>query len=333
MEQKYLFLFFSFLYLFFPQFSLGFSEEEIDSLQSSGEKRFSANSLRTQINFSLSRNLDIRSNLENNIADPDTEASLLDPSVLYYGLGLTLNYSLGAIAERFKYDILKNIEVFLSSSFNSSFLGHRANEEDYNLVKYTRYALGDIVGGFTTPVYKSDDLLGYFNFSAVLFPLSRISKEATLFTTVEGAVSLIYFLQKKEKWNLSLSSSHALAYNQYTNAASDKAGFNKNIFTDTNHGQSLIYRQSYYNFLPSSTTISASHYLGMDTSFSQYYFLALSSSFSWKLRKRLYLNFLVRWKDGIFIHNFSDETIRKIEPPRFNSLTKTFFSLSGSYSF
>ena len=342
MTKKLLFLLCASSYLLFPQLSLGFSETEIDSLQSSGGKNFPSRPWRTQISFSLKRNLEIRNSLAVNI-DFNEEASLLDPSNWYYGFGLTISYSLKEASKNFKYDFIKNAEVFLSGSFDSPFTGHESsNISNYKTKDYIKYALRDVVTGFTTPIYKSDDLLSYFDFSVIL-PLSRFSEKAGLFTTLNGSVNLLYFLKKQDKWNLALSSSHGLAYNRYTKAYADDGGYEKNIQGETNHNLNLIYRQKYYKSLPASTQISVSYYLGLSTtedtkyinvlSYTQNHFLTLSGLFSWKLKERLYFNFSIRWKDKFFVYNPYDETIGKGEELLRFTIHRTFFSLGGSYSF
>ena len=324
MTQKYLFFFFSLFCFLFPQAGFGFSEAEIDSLESTGGKRVSSSLWRTEIGFSLQRNLLFNARLADNIS-ANREASFFDLSNLYYGTDLNINYSLR------DFDSLKNTEVFLKASFNSPIEGHKSNLRVYGPMKYISYALGDLIAGLTSPLKKSDDFLSYFDTSVILFPLSRFSREASLITTLDETVSLLRFLRKEETWKLAVSASHNMAYSLYTNKA-DIGGYKKNIPFDLSHGLGLFYRQNYSKLIPFSTRVFATHYFGISTYHTQTHFLTLGSSFSWKTSKKVYINFLIRWRDNIHRHNPKNHDIKKNERVSFN-LKKVFFTLRGIYSF
>ena len=323
--QKYLFFFFSSFCLLFSQASFGFSEAEIDSLESTGGKRVSSSLWRTELGFSLQRNLLFNARLVDNIS-ANTEASFFDLSNLYYGTDLNINYSLK------DFDFLKNTEVFLKASFNSPVKGHKSNLLDYGPMKYISYALGDLVAGLTSPLKKGDNFLSYFDTSVILFPLSRFSREASLITTLDETISFLRFLKKEESWKLAVSASHNMAYSLYTSKDADKGGYKKNIPFDLSHGLGLFYRQNYSKFIPFSTRVFASHYFGINTYHTQTHFLTLGSSFTWKTSKKVYINFLIRWRDNIHKHNPKDHNIKKTEKVSFN-LRKIFFTLRGIYSF
>ena len=327
--MKHLFLSAILSILFFPQFSFGFSEAEIDSLESSGKKSFSSNLWRTQIDFALQRNLEVSSRFSD-LLDTNKDTSLLDPSNIYYILNINLNYSLREIIKSFNF--LKNGEIFLTSSFNSPFSGYNNNLEDYHLMDYIQYGLGDMTGGLTVPAYKRENFLSYFSAGLTAFPLSRFSREAGLSSTMEGTVSLLYFIHKRKDWSLAFSSSHNLAYSHYKKEAADSRGIHYNIPWDSSHGGGFIYRQSRSRKWPSNIRISAVHYFGIDTKSTRNHDLTLNSSLSWKIRDRFFFNFSVKWKDRIYVYNPFNKNIGKQEPIRFD-LTRTFFTFGGSYSF
>ena len=327
--MKHLFLFSILPILFFPRLGFGFSETEIDSLESSGKKNFSSRLWRAQFGFFLQRNLEVQSRFRD-LLDTGKDTSLLDPSNLYYVLRLNLNYSLKGIAKNF--DFLKGGEFFLNSSFNSPFAGHSNNLAGYNFRDYIQYGLGDIMGGLTMPAYNTGNFLSYFSVGFTPFPLSRFSEEAGLSTTVDGTVNLLYFIYKRKSWSLAFSSNHSLAYSRYKKEASDETGDRYNIPWDLNQGGGVIYRQNYSGGWPSNIQVSAGHYFGVDTKSTRNHDLTLSSSFSWKIRDRFYFNFSVRWKDRVAVHNPVNENVGKKEPVRFD-LTRTFLIIGGSYSF
>ena len=341
MKKSVLFCIFAFL--FFPQYGFGFSETELDSLESTGKKSFSSSSWRTELGFALQRNIELNSfhsagqdkqkqSTIRNLFDPNKDKSLLDVSDLHYALSLNLNYSLAEAAKNSSYSFLKNTELFLNSSFNTPFTGYKSNLRHYPWWKYIHYALGDIVGGLTAPAYKKGNFLSYFSFSFIAFPLSRFSKEAGLSAGANGAVSLLYFLKKEQKWNLALSSAHTIAYRYYTKDAVDK-GYRYNVHTATNQTGSFIFRQSFNKYLPSNTGLSATHFFGINKIGSQIQDLALALASSWKVKNQFYLNFSILWKDRIDSYNPDNKNVRKRESIGWLNLNKYAFSLGGSYSF
>lgn len=324
----------SFIFLFLPSLSFGFSETEIDSLSSSGKKNFSYSPWRTELSLSIQRKLEFNSHIGSSdivssLFDPDKSTSFFDPNIWYYSLRSTINYSLANVAVDYK-DWLKNSELFISSSFNSPFTGNVREKDPYGLQDYILYALGDIVLGATVPAYQNEDFLSQVSLSLIPVPLSRFSKQAGLFTTVNGAVSFLYFFKKRARWGLSFASGHSLSYNHYTKARNDEI---PNIPIDSSQSLSLIYRQSQFKYLPSSINISSSYYFGINTLGTQLHDATVRSSASWKIRKRLYVNLSVGWKDRIKAFNPKPEYKNvRAEKPHFG-LRKTFFIIGSSYSF
>ena len=334
------------IFLFFPCFGFGFSEIEIDLLESTEEKDMASSPWRAQFDFALKRNLLVDSSLLDsqeprqqrnpedkdavfsNLFDPYRDTSLLDPSNLYYELSLNLNYSLRGIAEDLQYEWLKNTELFLNNSFNAAFKPSELNMKGYGYIDYIQYALGDIIGGFKVPAYSRGKFLSSLSFSFIAFPLSRYSREAGLWTTVDGTVNFLYSLKKTPEWNVALSSSHNLAYNHYKKKTANAKKYN--VPYDTNQSLSLIFKQSLNKYFPSSTQLFSSYYFGINTYKTQFHDLTLGCSSSWKVKDRLYFNFSISWKDRIFIYNPYDKNVRKNEPVRFN-LAHTFFVIGGSY--
>ena len=312
----------------FPLFSSGFSETEIDSLESGGTKSFSPSPWRTQFSFSLQRNLEVNSRL---LFDIGKDTSLLDLSNLFYTLGANINYSLGSLPKHSP-DWLKNTELFLNVSFNSPFKGYSNNLKNYSAKDYIQFGLGDIVGGAAFPAYKTKNLISYLSFSSVVFPFSRFSKNAGLSTTLDGTLNVLYFLKKEEGWNLALSAGQNIAYSRYNKASADKAGYVRNIPFDTSQNLSLIYRQNQRRQMPSSLSFSITHYFGINTIKTRVHDLTLGLASAWRVRKRFYVNFSIRWRDRISVYNPSNPEVKKKEPVRFN-LSRTFFRLGGSYSF
>lgn len=337
---SYLFLFFSTVCVFFPQSSPGFSETDIDSLESTGKKSFSSRPWRTQFSVTLQRNLLLNSHYSDNtgrdirkLFDTDEEASFLDFSNLYYTLSLNLNYSLGETIKHLGYDFLKNTELFLNNSFQSPVTGYNNILEGYGPVDYIHYALGDIAIGFTTPVYKKEDFFSELSFSLVPYRLSRFSKEAGLLTAANGTISFLYFFKKRSKWSLALSSSHSLAYYHYTKEAADKDGIVYNIPKETRQTGSFIFKQNFNKYMPANIQISSTHFFGIDKLSTRIHDLTFSSAFSWKIKNRVYMNFSIRWKDRIDFYHPDNKQVRKKEPTRWFNWDKYVFSIGGSYSF
>ncbi len=360
MIKVYVLIFSFCLFCFLPKSGFGLSEIEIDALESADDQKLSADPWTIQLQFALRRNLEIENRYGGfskdsaqkegdqkdskriRFCDPSSEASICDLSNLYYGLGLDASYSLnnaehffnkrlGVKNDRIK-QIIKNTKIFFRSSFYSPFKGN-TNLENYSFFRdYIMYAVGDPTTGLTTQFYKSDNLLSYSELSVVMFPLSRFSRKAGLFTTLDGSIGFVRSLKKEQSWALAFSSNHNLAYSHYQKEDANDRGSIVNTPLDTEHSLGFSYKQSYNRFMPSSTRVSTIHYFGLNSQFTMSYFLTLASSFSWKIRKQFYINLLISWKDKIAVYNPDNENVRKKEPVRFN-LNRTFFALSGSYFF
>ena len=326
-----------------PHFSFGFSETELESLESTGKKSLSLSPWRTQIGFTLQRNTEFNSRFSDNtgtdilkkLFNPKGEGSLLDIWSLYYALTLNLNYSLEKIAK--KYELFKNVELFINNSFKTPVMGYHSGgdaEKGYSSLDYIHYALGDITAGFTMPIYKKEGFFSEMSFSVMPYPLSRFSKKAGLSRTVGGSVSFLYFLKTEKLWNLTVSSSHSLNVSRYYKNFFDREAQVENLPVETTHGGSLIYRQSHKQYMPSNVRADAVYYLGISKkNINFYHDLAWALSFSWKMKERYYLNCSIRWKDRVDVYNFSNEKIRKDRPIGWFERSKYVFSIGGSYSF
>ncbi|MCZ0933238.1 MAG: hypothetical protein OXJ52_08820, partial [Oligoflexia bacterium] len=271
-------------YLIFPLMAFSFSETELESLETEGTKTFSKSSWRRDFGFSLIRNLKVetrhkhfseeeegqkeKSNKKSRLCQFNKKGSLCDLSSLNYKLDFTLYYSLGSWAEEYlNYSFLKNTEFFLGNSFISAFKsGGCLNRKGYNNFKgYVQCGIGDLLAGWTTPVYQKDRFFSYFNFSMIVWPLSQESRDGTLKTALEGSLSALYFVQKQDKWSGSLSSSHSLAYNHFSDPVARRAKLAYNNPFDTTQQLSLIFKQSFNPYLPANTTLFVSYNLAMDT--------------------------------------------------------------------
>ena len=361
-------LFLILCFLFFAQNKVfGFSETEIDSLESSGTKNFSESPWRTELGFSLKRNLHVETKFRSKpsrikpdqkkssqLCDPSKEGSLCDLSNLYYGLDFTLYHSLGKIAGKSSsYKFLKNTELFLSGSFTSHFKGGPCAElADYNFSNYIKCSLGNIAGGLTSPLYKKRNLFAFLNLSGVLFPLSKRSKDAGHITSIDSSVSSLYFLKKHKDWSMALSSNHSLAYNHFKKQMANNNSYNTPF--DTSQGLSLIYKQNFNKYLPSNSALSSNYSLGINTyktdkkncdsqlnilaCGTRSHYLSLGARSSWKLKQRLYLQLSASWQDLIHSHNpqCTEEDPRacgKKTQKASLSLNKWYFNLRASYSF
>ena len=275
--------------LIFPLLAFGFSETELESLEAEGVKTFSKNPWRRDFGFSLIRNLEVetrhshfsaeeegqkrKSNKKSRLCQWDKKDSLCDLSSLFYKLDFTFYYSLGSWAEKYlNYSFLKNTEFFLGNSFISTFLkpGACFNRRGYgNLKGYFLCGIGDLLAGWTTPVYKKDRFFSYFNFSMIIWPLSQKSKDATLKTALEASLSFLYFVKKQDKWSGALSSSHSLAYNHFSlpgpKPAESAVFLTYNNPFDTTQQLSAIFKQSFNPYLPANTSLFVSYNLALDT--------------------------------------------------------------------
>ena len=262
----------------FPSMVFSFSETELESLESSGVKTFSKKPWRRDFSWSLIRNLEIeprhmsfseerenkkdKSNKSRRFCDPDSKSSLCDLSSLYYKLDWTLYYSVAQWTEKYlSYSLLKNTEFFLSGSFFSNFRGGDCSylENSDNLKSYVKCGIGDILAGWTAPVYKKDDFFSYFSFSTLAWPLSQKSTDSSLKAGIEAVISALYFIKKQEKWSQAVSSSHSLAYNHFAYPFADKDWNSYNNPFNSNQSLSLIFKQSLNKYLPVNTTLSASY--------------------------------------------------------------------------
>ena len=266
------------LFLFFPVLAFSFSENELESLENSGTKTFSKSSWRRNMGFSLIRNLDIEtrhrdlsteeqkenpSAKKNNFCDPDKKDSLCDLSSLYYKWDFTIYYSLDTWLTKY-FNFLKNTEFFLGGYFTSDFKGGACSHlKGYNSLKgYLKCGIGDILGGWTAPVYKKDNFFSFFNFTMIVWPLSKESQDATLKTAFDGSVSTLYFIKKQKEWSWAISSSHSLVYNHFTVPVIND---NYNNPFDSSQQLSLIFKQRFNKYLPSNTSLFAAYSLTINT--------------------------------------------------------------------
>ena len=371
-------------FLIFPVLAFSFSETELESLEDSGTKTFSKSLWRRDISFSLIRNLDVEAkykpfsikNQEENeklyfSCDFYRKSSLCDLSSLYYNLNFTVYYSFGLWAEKYlNYSFLKQTELFLSSSFLSALkTGGCFNRKGYsNLAGYMKCGIREILGGWTAPIYQRDNFFSYFNFSMILLPLSQESKDATLKTAFEGAVSALYFIKKQDKWSGAVSSSHSLTYNHYADPFTQQGSYNYNNPFESSQRLNLIFKQRLNKYLPANTTLFISYSLAIDT-YKTYWHklhtessaaqstlkdldkcpstnkaggiiacgnrwkrLALGWASSWRLDQRVYIRFAVNWKDLIDVYNPIHEDVNLAKAPSLD-LRNWHFNLTASYSF
>ena len=282
------------LLLILPALSFGFSEIELESLERSGSKSFSKNRWRRDIGFSLIRNLDIetrhkslseqKGNNTNKFCDTKAEGSLCDLSNLYYNLDFTLYYSLIQWAEnRFDSSFLKDAELFLGGFFRSNFRGGNCSElEGYdNFKSYIGCGLGDLVGGGAMPIYKKNNFFSYFNFSTILWPLSKKSRNTSLKTAFNTSISMLYFIKKENKWSGTLSSKHSLTYNHFRYHKAYKSSFTQlepdqdkghtyNNPFDSSQQLNLIFKQNFNKYLPANTGLFITYSFTINTQYSSW---------------------------------------------------------------
>ncbi|MDE0092854.1 MAG: hypothetical protein OXN83_06185, partial [Oligoflexia bacterium] len=171
-------------------------------------------------------------------------------------------------------------------------------------------------------------------FSSSPFPLSRFSQEAGFLISYGGGINNLYFLKKSAGWSLAVSTGHHLSFKEYSKETADMIGaLIVNTPFSATQTAGFIYRQSHKLYIPSSVTLSASHYLGLnfEKQFNQDLGFGLRSS--WKLRDRLYFSCSLSWKDRVHIFNPDQPKIKLVSPVHWFSKKKTVFSVSGSYSF
>ena len=322
------FLFF-FIILLSP-LVFGFSETEINLLESSGDKPVSLKLWRAEFSFSGQRNLDVKGRYAHgkDFFDPNKQSSLFDISVLYYVFDLDLRYSLKGIAKNSP-DFIKKAELFLTSSYRDHFKSYYKKGRISDFEKYFIYPLGDIDGGFSSPLSRRKNFFSRLSVSLTA-PLSQEARIAKLVMAVNGGLSLIYFLQKKEKSNLALSSNHNLSYGYYGQDLRSRSSTVDNIPWDTSNSLSLIYRQSHYKYAPSNVSLFFSLYHGMGKRWTLFYDYILGLSSSWKINQSLYFNFFFHWKDR---NSYNLKNKKRNDKSKFHFGNQTFFSLGGSYSF
>ena len=312
-------------------------------MESSGKKSSFSSPWQTEISFSLQRNVLLNSFYANregedyrkrNPFDLNEENSIFDFSALYYAVFLNFNYSLAERGKNWKHSFLKNMELFLNSSFSSPVTGYyRGQLSKYGPKEYIHYALGNVGFGFKIPSYKRENLLGDFSFSFVPYPLSRFSQEAGLLVSGRGTANFLYFLKKQKKWHLAVSSSHSLTISEYSKRHADYEKFIPNTPVSITQSGSFIYRQNHSQYIPSSIRLFAAYYLGKDLEKTYNHDLTLSVSASWKIRDRMYFTSSLKWKDRVYIHNLDKPSIEKKTDVGWGDPSRYVFSLGGSYSF
>ncbi|MBC6415976.1 MAG: hypothetical protein GDA46_06280 [Bdellovibrionales bacterium] len=340
-----------------PSLLFALSEQELDSLESSGSKSFSESSWRREIRASLKRNLEVEFS-ESESKDVVVEASLLDLTNLYYGYDFTLYYSLDKLSKYPSFSFLKKSELSLRGGFFSNFargscaslLKHQDKKTNQiKLGSYFRCGLQDIVGGLTSPIYQKENLFVFLNLSLFRLPLSKNSFDFSLINSSSGAVSLFYFLKKGKDWNLALSSSFNLTYNYFKNLTADVDGEFFNEPLRWAWGGRLILQQKLSPYLPLRVSVFSSYDFAFNTykiyspeckskSFSlflcgsRYQFLSLGGESSWKLYDRLFLSLSVNWRNLIKSSNPLDKKIFVTQPYSFGS-HNWYVTNSLSYSF
>ena len=354
-------LLFTLIFLFYPHSSFSFSESELDSLEESGKKTFSKSPWRTELSLGLHRNAHLNTfhsagyEAQQSVFSTDEKDSLLDFANLYYSIGLGINYSFMEVAEKRNYEFLKNMELFLSGSFDTPWTGYNNQFEDYDAWQYIHYAIGDLTFGLTTPLYQKQGFITYFS-SYSLIPLSKFSQEAGLFSGLSGSLSFLYFLQRKSDWSLAVSSNHALHYRHYIKNPLDRAkgdkyqeflarndkelthdrsGHKHTTPLSTGNSGNLIFKQSAYKVLPTRISFTLGYIFGADTRKTRTHYLSWSGAASWKVKNHFYLNTSIRWMDSIHISNPVPEhkDITKHIPIGWSDLRKYIFSIGVSYSF
>lgn len=351
------------LLLFYPQVGFSFSENELDSLEDSGKKTFSKSPWRRSFSFGLQRNMDLNTfhdagfEAQQRVFSLDEKGSLFDISNLYYSIGLGVNYSLSETAKKWKYDFLKNAELFMAGSFATPFTGYNNLLDDYDAWQYTHYAIGDLTFGFTTPIYQKENLFADLSSSSFI-PLSKFSQEAGLFSGITGSLGFLYFLKKESKWNVSLSSGHSLNYRYYTASPLDRAKEKEDEYEEllsrgdrektydiagqkhstpwsAGNSGSIAFKQTFSKAFPTRATLTLGHNFGIETNESRKHYFSWRFSSSWKVKERFYVNASIRWRDLVDISNPNPKhsDIAKNSPIGWDDLRKYVFSLSGSYSF
>ena len=308
---------------------------------------------------------------EFSFCDFNKKSSFCSLSSLYYKLDFTVYYSLPQWVKKYlNYSILKGTEFFFAGSFNSSLNpGLCFKQKGHgNLKGYLRCGAEDIFAGWTSPIYKKDSFFSYFNFSFIVWPLSQESQNVTVITAFDTSVSLLYFMQKRKQWSWAVSSNHGLVYNHFAKPVSERGQAAYNNPFSVNQQFSLIFKQGFNKYLPANTSLFLLYNLVIDTYKTDWHRsylekvgrqslftdldkcsyqtklgsviacgnrwqnLALGMSSSWKLAQRVYLKFLVSWKDSIEVHNPVHEKVNLKKKASFH-LMNWYFNLRLSYSF
>lgn len=348
--------------LLLPQLSRGLSETELETLESSGTRAVSKNPWRTELGVYLNRNLDVETEYKAiELEDLDgfiREASLLDPSNLYYGYNFTVYYSLES-AEKYKnLSFLKQTELFLGSGFTSNFAGGDCvlladyiNQETNRITvgNYIRCGLTDIVGGFTSPLYIRKDMFVFFSGSVFRIPLSKRSQLVSLRSSSSGSLSTLYFFKRDKNWSLALSSSHSLGYSYFKYLTANKDGTSYNRPLNLSNGLSFIIKQRYSPYLPVNLRFSSSHQFAFNnykvdskdcdrktlafiSCGSREHYLSFGLSSSWRLPQRIFLSLSVNWNDLISVSNPLDSGVFSTQNHSFG-LHKWYLTAALSYSF
>ena len=327
----------------FPSMLWGFSDTELDSLAKSGSKSSSQSPWRSEISWQAQRNALLNSSYTNNrgqdLTNPlslKAKDSLLDISTFYYSFSFTLYYSLekslqdktSAFLNR-----IKKTELFLSSSFSSPVLGHKNELKDYGFLDYAHYALGNLNLGAVTRVYSSEKFFSDFSFFLSPLPLNRFSQEVGFLFSYGGKVNFLYFLKKSGSESWSLSSGHLLAFSEYSKETADLGAEIVNTPLSAVQSLALTYRQSARSYIPSSLSLSAEHYLGLNFEKQVNQDLSFSLRSSWKIKEQLYVSGALSWKDRVYIFNPDQPEIGLVNPVEWFGKRKTVFSLGASYRF
>ena len=345
--------------LFWSSSSFGLSEAELESLAESGSKSVTKSSWRRKLSLSLIRNLDFKSGYlyASSWCDPNKSGSLCDPENLYYRPRMSLYYSLKNLGQKINSpDFFKKTELFITTGFQSNFSGgycknlpERQNKKgNITFLNYIDCGLMDIIGGWTTPIYQKQKFHSFFDFSALIYPLSQRSQDKNLKNSFTGSLSFLYFLKTKDKQRWMLSSSHELNYNSFTSLTVDKTGLGGyNIPLTTTQTLNLIATQSFNPYLPANSKIFASYTFGLDTHMTnseqclknprllcgdRKHYLALGASSSWQAKKNFFISLSASWKNLVQTSNPLDEKVYATQPWSL-AFNHWYFSLTGSYTF
>ena len=359
MRFRFLYKYLALSFILYPQLSQGLSETELETLESSGTRAVSKSPWRREIGTYLSRNLEVETEYQVLEASDDSivEASLFDPSNLYYGYNFSVYYSLNSF-EKFKnLSFLKQTELFVSSGFSSNFAGgvcvllaDYLNEEtgQITLGNYIRCGLEDISGGFTSPIYSKNQLYMFLSGSLFRIPISRRSQLVTLRNTSSASLSTLYFFKQDKYWSFSVSSSHSAGYSYFKSIIANKDGSYNRPLSFSN-GLSFIVKQKISPYLPNNLRFSSLHRFALNTyqieseecsgkTFSllscgsREHYLSLRASSSWRLPKRIFLSLSVSWRDLLAVSNPIDDNVFSSQRHSFG-WHRWYLTTNLSYSF